>query len=235
MKPSPETLALAQALVDQLGADERRDMLSRWMAHDLAAKMVAAARPDADAATQAACTEAVEALWARRAEFPDGKRPFEDLEDMADALRRLDPDRTPNAYFQPAASPDAKRDPLLDAALHIDRGARVLILACLKAAAAKSGKKARKWAALAESASLSAREIVFVRSVLGEGPDPDAQRRGEIERLRSHLQLLADLRKTTAAVSADYRAQLAALGPPPPRKRTAAPAGPKPPGRSRRR
>lgn len=92
MKPSPEILALAQALVDQLGVDDRRDLLSRWMAHDLAAKMIAAEAPDASADVQAACAEAVKALWARRAEFPDGKRPFEDLEGLADVVRRLDPE-----------------------------------------------------------------------------------------------------------------------------------------------
>lgn len=213
MKPSPEILALAQALVDQLGVDDRRDLLSRWMAHDLAAKMIAAEAPDASADVQATCAEAVKALWARRAEFPDGKRPFEDLEGLADVVRRLDPEGSQSAYFRRTGASEGESDPWLAAAESFDRGARVLILTCLNEAAVRSGRKAGEWAQLAESAGLDAREIAFVRIILGEAAEPDTPKLREAERLEGLLETLALFRKTAAAAAKEFRAQLAALEP----------------------
>lgn len=222
LKPSPEILALAQALVDQLGVDDRRDLLSRWMAHDLAAKMIAAETPDASADVQAACAEAVKALWARRAEFPDGKRPFEDLEGLADVVRRLDPEGRQSAYFRRTGTSEGESDPWLAAAENFDRGARALILTCLKEAAVRSGRKAGEWAQLAESAGLDAREIAFVRIMMGEVAEPDAAKLREAERLKGLLETLALFRKTAAAAAKEFRAQLAALEPLPRKRSTPA-------------
>lgn len=222
LKPSPEILALAQALVEQLGVDDRRDLLSRWMAHDLAAKMIAAEAPDASADVEAACAEAVKALWARRAEFPDGKRPFEDLEGLADVVRRLDPERSQPAYFRRTEASEGQSDPWLAAAEHFDRGARVLVLTCLKEAAVRSGRKAGEWAHLAESAGLDAREIAFVRIIMGEAAEPDAAKLREAERLKGLLETLAAFRKTAAAAAKEFRAQLAALEPLPRQRSTPA-------------
>lgn len=222
LKPSPEILALAQALVDQLGVDDRRDLLSRWMAHDLAAKMIAAEAPDASADVQAACAEAVKALWARRAEFPDGKRPFEDLEGLADVVRRLHPEGSRSAYFRRTEASEGESDPWLAAAENFDRGARVLILTCLKEAAVRSGRKAGEWAQLAESAGLDAREIAFVRIMMGEAAEPDAAKLREAERLKGLLETLAAFRKTAAAAAKEFRAQLIALEPIPRKRSTPA-------------
>lgn len=233
LKPSPEILALAQALVDQLEADDKRDMLSRWMAHDLAAKMTAASAPGASAESQAACTEAVEALWTRRAEFPDGMRPFEDLESLADAVRRLDPLQSSSSYFRRTGPPGEETGPWLNAAEHFDRGARVLIMTCLREAALRSGRKAGDWAQLAEAAGLDARPIDFMRVLIGGPSEPDGAREREAERLEHLIRTLADFRKAAAAISTEFRDQLAALGPMPRRKRPQAAVRLKPPSPQR--
>jgi hypothetical protein len=220
LKPSSEALALGQALVEQLELDDRRDLLARWMASDIALKMDAARAPDATEAAREACADAIYRLWKHRADLPSGRRPLESLEKVAELILALDPaNRTPY-YCRPAKPPGQDQDKWLEAAEAFDLIARTLITYCLQQAAVGRGLEPEGWVAFAEAASLEAPERLVVRILYGSADgkeDPNAEIHRKADRLKEKLADLALLRKASAMTSADLRAQLAALGPLPPR------------------
>ena len=48
------------------------------------------------------CFDAIMALWKHRAELPNGKRPFEELEPVVCAIESVDPDDDTPRYFRSA-------------------------------------------------------------------------------------------------------------------------------------
>ena len=88
-----QVLSLGVKLVDELDLESSVDTLGRWMAHYVAELMDRAdnAAPEERAALRKSCSDAILELWSHRAELPDGKRPFEDLEPIMRAIESLDP------------------------------------------------------------------------------------------------------------------------------------------------
>src|SRR6266436_3211912 len=79
---SHDILTLGCKLVEELGLEPSVDTLGRWMAHHIADLMLEAksATGKEKELAEKNCFEAILALWKHRAELPNGKRPFEDLE-----------------------------------------------------------------------------------------------------------------------------------------------------------
>ena len=85
MEVSPrfdQVMALGRRLVCELGIEEATDTLGRWMAHYIAELMdvVENCPPEERGGAQRACFKAILELWSHRAEFPNGVRPFRELE-----------------------------------------------------------------------------------------------------------------------------------------------------------
>lgn len=226
MKPSSEALALGQALVDQLELDDRRDLLARWMANDIAVKMDAARQPGASAEAQQECADAIYALWSHRADLPKGQRPFDDLEKVAQLLRDLDPANGRPYYYRPTKAPGTEEDRWLEAALSFDQVARTLISYCLQKAAIGKGLKPDEWIQLAEAAGLEAPERLVVRIILQGAKDeaPESELHRQADRLKGLIRGVDLFRKASAAAAKEMRAELDALGPLPPRPKEKIPA-----------
>lgn len=195
------------------------------MAHhiaDLITKTESA--PDEEkSASKKACFDAILALWKHRAELPNGRRPFEDLEPVIRAIESLDPDDNTPRYFRSVRSAQdhskekSEVDQWLDMVRGLDYSAKSLIGYCLVEAARAAVDKSEEWVRLAEAAATEdgAAEIVirFVSSNadLGNRPDPNVAIRRQ---LQDRIERLEGFSKLAEAVVRDLRARLTALPPP---------------------
>ena len=212
-----QVLALGRRLVDELDLESSVDTLGRWMAHYVAELIDHAENtaPEELAVSKNRCFEAILELWSHRAELPDGKRPFEDLEPIIRAIESLDPESDTPRYLPSIidAIDETEEDPqtqsLLEVVSSIDSAARILIKETLADAALSAIERSREWVALAEQAGVdSGVADIVVRFVSGEAdmdpsPDPNTPRRellkGRVERLEAFNELtklvVEDLKK----------------------------------------
>lgn len=217
-------MALGRKLVDELGLEPSVDTLGRWMAHHIADLITRAegAIEEEKWATKKACFDTILTLWKHRAELPNGRRPFEDLEPVIRAIESLDPDDDTPRYFRSIQSPQrqgkekSEVDQWLDMVRGLDYSAKILIGYCFAEAARTAVDKSEKWVKLAETAGAEdgAAEIVirFVSSNgnLGNESDPNAEVR---QRLQDRIGRLEDFIKLAEAVTGELKIQFEALLP----------------------
>jgi hypothetical protein len=221
---SDAILALGRKLVEELGLEDSVDTLGRWMAHyiaDLIARVESTAGDEKQSAEKN-CFDAILGLWKHRAELPDGKRPFEDLEPVVRAIESLDPEDDTPHYFRSARPPadEGKKKFETESWLEMVRGfdysSKVLIGCCLAEAARAAVDKSKEWVKLAEAAGEEGgvHEIVVRRLLHSSGlrtePDPDAETR---RMLKDRIKRLDDFIKMAEAVADDFRGRLEALPP----------------------
>lgn len=152
-----KVINLGNQLVALLGGVGRTDMLSRWIAHYLAELMarIEAAEGTEKVVAEERCFRSILELWSHRRSFPDGVRPFEDLEPILETLTRLNPDE-PVPFFHrlrrdsigPEEVPEVLK--LVNFIDSLDVAARTLIESVLTDATAKATRPETK--ALLESA-----------------------------------------------------------------------------------
>lgn len=199
---SDSVLALGKKLVDELGLDQSVDTLGRWMAHYIAEIMEAAESATGKARDRkmSECSDAILKLWAHRSELPNGRRPFEEFEQIFRALKSLDlDDPTPRHFRQArlAAEQDDEDDSTkqwLNIASGLDDTARVLIRYCLAIAAQETVDKSREWVALAEAiAEEEDIDVRMVRAIVEDtevlnSENPDDTAKAKIEDLLKRLE-----------------------------------------------
>jgi hypothetical protein len=213
-------LELGRKLVEVIGPDQHRDVLSTWMAHYIAEKMLAAETASGDdrSAKLKECADAIFAVWEHRHSMPNGMRPFEDFEAILRVLQSLDPDEDIPRYSRVARTaakedaPEPESAKWLDVADGLDYTARILIRYCLGRASEGALEKAKEWVALAEVAAaereldLTVLRIVFDEAELAGAPDlTDIQRQEAEDRIRR----LESFKKMAEAVIEDLRSKLA--------------------------
>jgi hypothetical protein len=212
-------LELGRKLVKVIGSDQHRDVLSTWMAHYIAEKMLAAetASGDERSAKLKECADAVFAVWEHRHSMPDGSRPFEGFEAIFRALQSLDPDEDIPRYSRVARTaakedgPEPESARWLDVAEGLDYTARILIRYCLGRASEGAVEKAREWVSLAQVAAaererdLTALRIVFDEAELANAPDLTDVQRQEAEDRIKRLQAFKEMAES---VIGDLRAKL---------------------------
>ena len=198
------------------------DTLGRWMAHYIAELIDAAvnAPPDELAASQKKCFYAILELWGHRAELPDGKRPFEDLEPIIRALESLDPDDKTPRYFRSvrsemvATDEDPQTLSLLENVSNIDSTARILIGHALSQAAHSATNKSKVWVALAKEAGIDpgvadiAIQFVSSSSVGKTNIDLSKYEREHLQKRIKQLEVFAEM---AAQVSTNLKERLKAL------------------------
>jgi len=194
------------------------------MAHyiaDLIAKAESAPSEEKQVAEDK-CFEAILALWKHRAELPNGKRPFEDLEPVIRAIESLDPENDMARYFRSIRPPRSEGnektevDRWLDMATGLDYSARILIGYCLAEAARATVDKSGQWVKLAEAAGVEdgASELVirFVSRDAELGNEPDSNT--EICRqLQDRIGRLKGFIKLAEAVAGTLTTRLEAVSP----------------------
>lgn len=217
-----DILALGRKLVDELGLESSVDTLGRWMAHyiaDLIVKSEGAAGEEKELADKK-CFDAILTLWEHRAELPNGKRPFEELEPVVRTIESLDPDDDSPRYFCAAwpqkdeSEIESESDTWLAMARGLDYSSKLLIGYCLAEAARNAADQSKDWVKHAEAAGAESgvwkMVIRFVsnRDALGEEPDPVSDLRQVLQDRTERLESFIELAE---AVAADFKARLAAL------------------------
>lgn len=212
---SEAVLQLGERLVAQLGCDD--DIISSWLAHDIAGlmKKAAEAPDDVREAANRECSEAILTLWRHRDVFPAPVRPFRELEPAVRALNSLDVENTEYRYYPEAlreaaaAGADESAKRWIDLALGLDYTARVLIQFALRSAAGNAAAEAEPWVDLAREAGASegveATVVEFVRA--GDAREL-AQDRRDREVLLDRLSRLEGFARLADHLSNELRGQI---------------------------
>ena len=212
---------MGRKLVDELGA-EPVDTLSRWMAHYVAELIDAAsnAAPEERAAAQRKCFETILELWGHRAELPDGRRPFENLEPIGGALESLDPDNEMPRFLRSVRGTIDKAEEsshtlsLFEFVNGIDSTARILIGYTLADVARSALDESKDWVAAAEKAGTGPGFVHVLTSFVSGGRDGDERSdRNDLERKRlsDYSERLEAFTEAAALLAGDVRARLDAL------------------------
>ena len=99
-------------------------------------------------------------LWSHRAELPNGKRPFENLEPILRVLESLDPEDETPRFFRSIRSTivesneNSQTQSLLEFVRNLDLTARILIGYHLVEAARSATDKSKEWVVLAKKAGI---------------------------------------------------------------------------------
>ena len=214
-----EILALGRKLVYELDMEPRVDTLARWMAHYVAELIDAAANaPLAErAASQKRCFDAILELWSHRAELPNGKRPFENLEPILRALEGLGPEDETPRFFRSIRSTivesneNSQTQSLLEFVRNLDLTARILIGYHLAEAARSATDKSKEWVVLAKKAGIDLDAIgvviQFVSSKADSKMEPDLGRL-ERELLQDRIKRLEIFTEMVTVVSEDLKVRL---------------------------
>jgi len=175
------------------------------MAHHIADLMGKAEREtgDAKSAAERECFAAILTLWEHRAELPNGKRPFEELEPIMRTIEGLDPENETPRYYRTARPPKGEAEEIpeqekwLNLADGLDYSAKVLIGYCLAEAADAALDKSKEWIKLAAAiGGDGVPEIVirFISSAADVNKEPALNERtrailnDRIKRLRGFLE-----------------------------------------------
>lgn len=166
------------------------------------------------------CFKAILALWQHRAQLPDGKRPFEDLEPVVRAIESLDPESKTPRYFRFARPPkgegkdQSEMDTWIAMADGVDYSARVLVGYCLSEAARVAVDKSKEWVKLAEAAAAEDGPVeVAIRFVsssadIGKNLNPNIEVR---KQLQDRIGRLEGFIKLAESVARDLKGRLEAL------------------------
>lgn len=157
---SEAVIALGRKLVEHLKLEPDRDLLSGWMAHYLAERMLAVetAPPEARDELEKQCAEAILNVWAHRHRLGTAIPAFADMQALEGAILALAPDRTPFRYFAPlqgaisASQPSQEARQWIELAAGIDDTARELVRHCLRRAADESVEAGEIWLDAAKEA-----------------------------------------------------------------------------------
>ena len=189
------------------------------MAHYIAEliQSAEAATGEGRSAKLAECAAAILDLWKHRSHLPHGRRPFEDLEPILNALEALDPcSERVRCYYQPLQEADeSEEDPKvrkwLRSAAQLDDSAKILIRYCLARASHTARDKSKAWISAAEAAGLEdGVELPVVRFVKSEADLLESLELGNSDRKRIATEFggSRDFRKTSDIVLYDLRERL---------------------------
>jgi hypothetical protein len=198
-------IKLGKILVKALDSQPGADLLSRWMAHYIAEKLVIAkkARGDAKVKAEQECFETILKLWEHRSHLPTGMRPYESFDPIFRALARLDPENKEPFFYRSDNFPgedshgEDTDDVLnwLSIARGIDQAARVwLDYVFHQAALSATDKNTMMW--LENAVDNSRREeTAIIIQLVGEGLDTvedagEQALRAKQESLKSRIEKL---------------------------------------------
>lgn len=199
---------LGEQLVREFDHYSQADTLSRWMAHYIGEQMtIAAAAPaDVKAEADARCFETILALWAHRAKFPNGFRPFKGFEPILKTIARLDPDERRGFYrdFQRSQEKEAVTDKeravngWLEFAENADYTARILIDFAMRAAAKNADNESTE--AVLEAAPESDRDVLAIRRLRHREATPEEidleAAKAQVDRIERYIAHLKGFRLT---------------------------------------
>ncbi|MBP1240335.1 hypothetical protein ABID92_002033 [Frigoribacterium sp. PvP120] len=200
-------LSLGQQIADNL---DKRDLLSRWMAHHLADRLVALEAMDIDTrqAAEREVSDLIIQIWTRRQEVGFDKTPLPATDSVARALERLDPERrSPFSYFRPfdeepgPSEEEIETNAALKLALAVDESAADLIQALIAHAATIAIDHDAGWVRAAEPVDGKLRELRRLMSHLGVNDEDPEPRSLSVEQISKTARALVSIAQRASRLS----------------------------------
>lgn len=213
-------LELGQKLAAELGGERDATTLTRWMAHYIAELIedARAAGPQISAEKRAHVASEILKLWSHHPNYGPGRRPFEAFEPAMRTLESLDPDGTTNRYHniwsprEPLPDDEKEAKKWLDAAMGIDKTARIVLRLFLRQAVNGALDKSREWVELAVRAGVNNDPTVNVVRFMLSGTNAPPQQSDEERRRQyadSDIARLESFAMIAATLAQELRKQLA--------------------------
>ncbi|MBB5209258.1 hypothetical protein [Chiayiivirga flava] len=212
---SDAAIELGKRLVAQLELGD--DVLSQWLAHDLATHVAAVdtAEGEARASARERCVRSILALWERRSVFPRRLRPFAGLEPLMQVITSLDIESANSRYLSASIPEDALSDApqemraWLELVPQLDFAARATIRHIFRLACEEAALNARPWVELAKKAALDIfPEEQLIQFVLDARDAETTGSDGQLEQLREQVERLEGFVRVVAVMAADLRTRL---------------------------
>lgn len=217
---------MGRKLAEELGSGSPSDTLSQWMAHYIAELIGAAhkARAKERGPLEHKVYETILELWSHRAELPNGKRPFEELDPLLRAIESLDPDDSAPRYFRsvrraiPGDKKDAAAQSLLKFVSDLDASARIMIGLALSEAADATLDESQEWVALAKEAGVNSEphdlliRFIVDKTDLSKQPDVREEERNRLQRRIERLDSFISLASKSSAAMKKRMRQFATRG-----------------------
>ena len=193
---------LGKRLIDNFKDDEV-DEITAWMCNYIAEKILLAEQTDNED-TKQECFDTILKLWERHSSFPDGKRPFENLEPVLETLNSLNPSNQNNRYLSnPFAQLSSGKDgndlnSWLKMTKVLDKNARILIYFCINQAIKETiDEDTKNW--LTEISQLLEDPVIKFKFLY---PDEDESitNQDKIESLRGKLATMEEFRSLSESV-----------------------------------
>lgn len=196
LETQQSVINLGKRLINNFKDDEV-DEITAWMCNYIAEKILLAEQTDNED-TKQECFDTILKLWERHSSFPDGKRPFENIEPILQTLNLLNPGNQNNRYLPNlfAQFSSDKDDTDLNSWLKmtkvLDRNARILIFFCIGQAIKETiDENTKSW--LNEISQLLEDPIISFRFLY---PDEDESKANQekIESLRGKLAIIEEFK-----------------------------------------
>ncbi len=196
LETQQSVINLGKQLIDNFKDDEV-DEITAWMCNYIAEKILLAEQTDNEV-TKQECFDTILKLWERHSSFPDGKRPFENLEPILETLVSLNPNNQNNRYLSnPFARLSSYKDDTdlndwLKMSEVLDKNSRILICFCIDQAIKETvDENTKSW--LNEISQLLEDPIISFRFLY---PDEDESKANQdkIESLRGKLAIVEEFK-----------------------------------------
>lgn len=196
LETQQRVINLGKHLIDNFKDDEV-DEITAWMCNYIAEKILLAEQTDNED-TKQECFDTILKLWERHSSFPDGKRPFENIEPILQTLNSLNPGNQNNRYLpNPFAQFSSDKDDTdlnswLKMTKVLDKNARILIFFCIDQAIKETiDENTKSW--LNEISQLLEDPIISFRFLY---PDEDKSKANQekIESLRDKLAIIEEFK-----------------------------------------
>lgn len=196
LETQQRVINLGKHLIDNFKDDEV-DEITAWMCNYIAEKILLAEQTNNED-TKQECFDTILKLWERHSSFPDGKRPFENIEPILQTLNSLNPGNQNNRYLPNsfAQFSSDKDDTDLNSWLKmtkvLDKNARILIFFCIDQAIKETiDENTKSW--LNEISQLLEDPIISFRFLY---PDEDKSKANQekIESLRDKLAIIEEFK-----------------------------------------
>ena len=196
LETQQSVINLGKQLIDNFKDDEV-DEITAWMCNYIAEKILLAEQTDNEG-TKQECFDTILKLWERHSSFPDGKRPFENLEPILETLNSLNPNNQNSRYLSnpfsqfSLAENDTDSKNWLEISKVLDKTARILICFCIDQAIKETiDENTKSW--LNEISQLLEDPIISFRFLY---PDEDESKANQdkIESLRGKLAIVEEFK-----------------------------------------
>ncbi|WP_156410674.1 hypothetical protein [Psychrobacter sp. P11G3] len=214
LETQQSVINLGKRLINNFKDDEV-DEITAWMCNYIAEKILLAEQTDNED-TKQECFDTILKLWERHSSFPDGKRPFENLEPVLETLNSLNPSNQNNRYLSnPFAQLSSGKDgndlnSWLKMTKVLDKNARILIYFCINQAIKETiDEDTKNW--LTEISQLLEDPVIKFKFLY---PDEDESitNQDKIESLRGKLATMKEFKSLSESIMGAIEDEISDLG-----------------------